>query len=1028
MVGCLTRPDLSISSSTEIEKAWHLLSILLRLGRPARPAELAARCELFCVSSDLVEFLCSIPDSPLFLTGDLFVTASMEAFSVFSEFVTRAFTSFVPRIRVRVLGSMRLWDDSVRTYFRKRKGLKVDSALLPTAKRRLLSNSGNDEDCPNVFSLANKIRTTSSKVYSNVGDDMSRGMGFLSVDTSVMEYSLRTFKQAIKVPPLLLDSNAVLSSCQLENIEYMKGEKETEMKCNNMMGLIVHRALPESVHLTNFQHNIFNIEIELNNQNAMTEPDVERDPIRSMQKPVLCNEMHRDEDCSQMNDRVEIQNKMLSTAAICLEENQYIDSPARAKVHDSHNRHAARSGVEEHAGTSGRAHCGKGQDLLDASTSRGDPENFIPLDSTVQMGKLLKNDVTVLNRMDCNDMVTTSLREKIAAKARFPAGVDTALPESLTASKLTRKSIDKQKTLHMDALGVGSRVLLEDDNKVINSPKQLDQYKRDEKFIIKKHKSKRNRNHNTPTKEKRVDFTCKDPKNHLEQKSLPNFESFIIEEEEGSGGYGTVYRAKRKNDGKIFAVKCPHANAHTHHVNNEMKMLERFGGRNFVIKYEGSFTSGNSECFVLEHVEHDRPEVLKREIDIPELQWYGYCMFKALASLHKHGIVHRDVKPGNFLFSRKLGKGYLIDFNLAMDLNQKYCACSKSKTNCIGSLDHIPRPSIKDAPCSNEATKSMHGRFLESVGKGASKDSKSPLETKNIKKNHLKAFPEGGSRNLYRSQGADCSGVNSAKDATSTRTPSVERLREPVPCQGRKELINLVQEALQSPNHEAVTLPVSQRKRVAAPPGKVDRKLVYLSPMPLHSSGITVAGAGLLKKKGEGKHKREGPCVGTKGFRAPEVLFKSPYQSPKVDIWSAGVTLLYLMMGRTPFVGDPEQNIKDIAKLRGSEDLWEVAKLHNRENSFPPDLFDIQSLPAMELREWCELNTRRPDFHELNVRRPDFHELLDLVNKCLTVNPRLRISAEEALRHKFFTNCHDALRKQRLLRRALSSESGSQSL
>lgn len=29
------------------------------------------------------------------------------------------------------------------------------------------------------------------------------------------------------------------------------------------------------------------------------------------------------------------------------------------------------------------------------------------------------------------------------------------------------------------------------------------------------------------------------------------------------------------------------------------------------------------------------------------------------------GIVHRDVKPGNFLFSRKLNKGYLIDFNLA---------------------------------------------------------------------------------------------------------------------------------------------------------------------------------------------------------------------------------------------------------------------------------------------------------------------------------------------------------------------------
>ena len=29
------------------------------------------------------------------------------------------------------------------------------------------------------------------------------------------------------------------------------------------------------------------------------------------------------------------------------------------------------------------------------------------------------------------------------------------------------------------------------------------------------------------------------------------------------------------------------------------------------------------------------------------------------------------------------------------------------------------------------------------------------------------------------------------------------------------------------------------------------------------------------------------------------------------------------------------RNVKEIAKLRGSEDLWEVAKLHGRESSFP---------------------------------------------------------------------------------------------
>lgn len=40
------------------------------------------------------------------------------------------------------------------------------------------------------------------------------------------------------------------------------------------------------------------------------------------------------------------------------------------------------------------------------------------------------------------------------------------------------------------------------------------------------------------------------------------------------------------------------------------------------------------------------------------------------------------------------------------------------------------------------------------------------------------------------------------------------------------------------------------------------------------------------------------------------------------------------------------RNIKDIARLRGSEDLWEVAKLHDRESSFPEVFINLYSDPS----------------------------------------------------------------------------------
>ncbi|XP_070673481.1 uncharacterized protein [Malus domestica] len=69
---------------------------------------------------------------------------------------------------------------------------------------------------------------------------------------------------------------------------------------------------------------------------------------------------------------------------------------------------------------------------------------------------------------------------------------------------------------------------------------------------------------------------------------------------------------------------------------------------------------------------------------------------------------------------------------------------------------------------------------------------------------------------------------------------------------------------------------------------------------------------------------------------------------------------------------------------------------------FSQELLDIKSLPSMKLQSWCKARTKRGQFFRQIPR-----SLFDLVDKCLTVNPRQRISAKEALQHEFFAPCHE---------------------
>lgn len=304
---------------------------------------------------------------------------------------------------------------------------------------------------------------------------------------------------------------------------------------------------------------------------------------------------------------------------------------------------------------------------------------------------------------------------------------------------------------------------------------------------------------------------------------------------------------------KHVAIKKIYVTSSPTRILNELELLHDLRDSPAVCPLITAFRSTDQVIAILPYFRHQDFRDYFREMTIADMSIYLRSLFTALSYIHLHNILHRDIKPTNFLYDPSTQRGVLVDFGLA------------------------------------------------------------------------------------------------EREGTDTK---------PCPC------------------HEDSKV---RRERLRA---------AYLANGGPHHG----------YPKNDTRPSRRANRAGTRGFRAPEVLFKCTEQTTKLDIWSAGVILLTILSRRFPFFNsaDDVEAMIEIATIFGHRRMRAAAQLHGTmfETNIPTvgqNGFDLGKIIL-----WSTVrDEKKAPFS------PEERVAIDFLTRCMELDPSRRISAEEALEHEF---------------------------
>lgn len=419
-----------------------------------------------------------------------------------------------------------------------------------------------------------------------------------------------------------------------------------------------------------------------------------------------------------------------------------------------------------------------------------------------------------------------------------------------------------------------------------------------------------------------VSLTVLEEMNKLEECFPILSSNYRLIDKIGEGTFSTVYKAealngtvrlasdiwkspplkrakhkKTKTKNPIVALKQIYVTSSPKRIYNELNLLYILTGNNHIAPLLDVLRFQDQVLAILPYYPHADFRDFYRDLPIKGIKKYLWELFQGLEFVHNKGVIHRDLKPTNFLYDPFKGKGVLVDFGLAEKVSSQGSTGSNS------------------CPCKDPNHKHNRSRHNKRV---------------NIKA----AYPKQDQR----------------------------------------------------------------------PPRRANR-------------------------------------AGTRGFRAPEVLFKCTNQDTKIDVWSAGIIGLSLFSRKFPLFNSPDDvdALVEMAIFFGLDPLQKCAELHgcglelnlsslyqnsnhdflklvsdsltheSYEKALPENSVIYDTISALSkdgsgfddsLDKLKDSSSEKDRITYENYR--DHKNLYDLLVGCLNMDPSKRLSSKAVLKLPFF--------------------------